>query len=261
MHELLKMIIEGKKKSVDLLKKTSIEIMSLVEKAPKIVSFADAIRDDSNISIIAEIKQASPSEGVIRQDFNHMSILSTYEQMGAAAVSVLTEEEFFLGKPKYLQEIKEKTKLPILRKDFIIDEIQVYHSRAMGADAILLICGILPFEKLVQLYTLAKKLGMDVLLEVHTLKELKNVIELSPEIIGINNRNLNTFEVKLETTEKLVSLIPNDTLTISESGINTLKDVLVLKGLDIDAMLIGSAFMRSADIAEKYQEIKDGCQL
>lgn len=259
MHDILKMIVEGKKKSVDLLQRTSSEIMALVEKAPRPVSLAEAIRRDKYISIIAEIKQASPSTGVLRQDFNHHEILKIYEQMGATAISVITEEEFFLGKTKYLQEVKEETKLPVLRKDFIIDEIQVYHSRALGADALLLIHSILPLEKLIKLYDLAVSLGMDVLVEVHTLKELKNVLTFNPGIIGINNRDLNSFNVDLSVTGKLASLIPNDTLIVSESGINTLKDVLVLKGFDIDAMLIGTAFMRSPDISVKFRELRDGC--
>lgn len=259
MHDILKMIVEAKKKSIDLLKKTETEIMSLVDNAPKPVSLVQAIKDDKDISIIAEIKQASPSEGIIRSEFSHLEILDIYEQMGATAISVLTEEEFFLGKLKYLQEVKERTKLPVLRKDFILDEIQVYQSRAMGADAILLIQSILSPEKLIELYDLAKKLGMDVLVEVHTLKELKQVMSFTPEIIGINNRNLNTFEVDLATTEKLSSLVSNDSLVVSESGINSLKDVLLLKGVGVDAMLIGSSFMRCPDIREKFAEIKAGC--
>lgn len=259
MHDVLKLIVEAKKKSVELLKKSEKEIMGLVDKAPKPVSLAKALKSDDDISIIAEIKQASPSEGVIRQDFNHLEILKTYEEMGAKAISVLTEEEFFLGKTKYLQEVKAATKLPVLRKDFVLDEIQIYQSRALGADAVLLIHSILPIEKLEKLYKIAKELGMDVLVEVHTLKELKNVINLNVEIIGINNRNLNTFEVDIATTEKLVSLIPSDTVKVSESGINCLKDVLMLKGVGVDAMLIGSAFMRSPNIKDKFNELLTGC--
>lgn len=259
MHDILKLIVEAKKKSVELLKKSETEIMGLVDKAPKPVSLAKALKADDDISIIAEIKQASPSEGVIRQDFNHMEILKIYEEMGAKAISVLTEEEFFLGKTKYLQEVKAATKLPVLRKDFILDEIQIYQSRALGADAVLLIHSILPIEKLEKLYKIAKNLGMDVLVEVHTLKELKNVIKLNVEIIGINNRNLNSFKVDIATTEKLASLIPSDTVKISESGINCLKDVLMLKGVGVDAMLIGSAFMRSPNIKDKFNEFLTGC--
>ncbi|MBN2119766.1 MAG: indole-3-glycerol phosphate synthase TrpC [Candidatus Omnitrophica bacterium] len=260
MHKVLSLIIEAKKKKINILRKSEKEIISLTKQAPKILSLSKALREDRNISIIAEIKQASPSSGVLRQDFNHLEILQDYKKVGVQAVSVVTEEEFFLGKLKFLKEIKKKSNIPVLRKDFIIDETQVYQSRALGADAILLIVKILKPEKLKKLYTLARELGMDVLVEVHSLKELKEALKLSPEIIGINNRNLDTFEVDLDTTLQLSPLISEDTLVVSESGISSLKEILLLKGAGVDAVLIGEALMRAEDIKEKLKEFKVGCR-
>jgi indole-3-glycerol phosphate synthase len=259
MHDALKMIIEAKRRGVELLKKNETEVKALAAKASKPLSLYKSLSHDGRLSIIAEIKHASPSEGVIRSDFDHLEILKIYEEMGADAISVLTEEEYFLGKLKYLQEVKAASKLPILRKDFIIDEIQVYHSRALGADAILLIAGILPIERLAQLKKLANDLGMEALIEVHTLKELKSVLDLNPRIVGINNRDLTTFKVDVTTAQKLAPLVSEDTVVVCESGIHTPKDVLLMKGSNVDALLIGTAFMKAPDMRAKFAEIKAAC--
>ena len=259
MHDALKMIIEGKRRGVELLKKNEAEVKALATKGPKPVSLYKALAQEGRLSLIAEIKKASPSEGVIRQDFDHMEILRIYEEAGADAISVITEEEYFLGSLRYLQDVKQATKLPVLRKDFIIDELQVYHARALGADAILLIAGILTIERLAQLKKLANDLGMETLIEVHTLKELKNVLDLNPRIVGINNRDLTTFKVDVTTAQKLAPLVSEDTVVVCESGISTPKDVLLMKGSNVDALLIGTAFMRATDIRAKVAEIKAAC--
>ena len=260
MHNVLNLIIEAKKKKVRVLKKTEKEIISLIKQAPKPRSLAKVLRDEKDLSIIAELKQFSPSSGLLRQDFNHLQILKDYQEVGVSAISIVTEEEFFLGKLKFLKEIREKANVPVLRKDFLVDDVQIYQSRALGADAILLISRILKIEKLVRLYKLSKELGMDVIVEVHNLKELKEVLKLSPDIIGINNRNLDTFVVDLNVTLQLSPVISHDNLIISESGISTLKDILLLKGAGVDGILIGEAFMRASDIKEKVKEFKIGCK-
>ncbi len=260
MHKTISLILEAKKKKVKILNKSRKEIISLSEQTDKPVSFLKALNKDDGISIIAEIKQASPSAGILRRDFNCLEILKEYKDCGASAVSVVTEEEFFLGRTKYLKEVKENTSLPVLRKDFIIDDIQVYQSRALGADAILLIAKLLPGEKLKKLYDLSKSLGMDVLVEIHSLKELKYVLEMSPEIIGINNRNLDTFTVDLGTTIQLAPFIPSDYLTVSESGISSFKDILLLKGAGVNSVLIGRSLMETKDIKEKLKEFQAGCE-
>jgi len=260
MHKVLNLILEAKKKKIKILKKSEKELISLIKQVPKPLSLSRVLRGEKDLSIIAEIKQFSPSSGLLRKDFNHLQIFEDYKEAGISAVSVVTEEEFFFGKPKFLKEIKEKAGLPVLRKDFIIDETQVYQSRALGADAILLIVRILKPEQLSRLYKSAKDLGMDVVTEVHNLKELKSVLKLSPDIIGINNRNLDTFEVDLNITLQIAPLISKDNLVISESGINSLKEILLLKGSGVDGVLIGEAFMRARDIKEKYKEFKVGCK-
>jgi len=260
MHKVLSLIIEAKKKKVAVLKKSQKEIISLASQASKPLSLCKALTQTEGISIIAEIKQASPSSGILRRDFNHLQILQEYKRCGASAISVVTEEEFFLGKLKYLKEVKENCSLPVLRKDFIIDDIQVYQSRALGADAILLIAKILKPEQLKRLYDRAKELGMDVIVEVHNLKELRAVLKMSPKIIGINNRNLDTFKVDLNVTRQLTPLIPEDSIVISESGIDSFKSVLLLKGTGVDAILVGQALMQAPDIKKKLEEFKSGCK-
>lgn len=255
MHNVLSLIVEAAKKRVVVLTKNRAAIISLIDKAPALISFKDALARPGKISMIGEIKQASPANGVLRKDFSPLAIAATYARCGVNALSVLTEEEFFLGKIQYIEEIKKKTPLPVLRKDFILDEIQILESRAAGADAVLLIAGILSHEKLTKLYESAKKLGMDALIEVHTEKEMTRAIALGADIIGINNRNLNTLRVDLTTTHKLIPFVPADTIKVSESGIQSPKDVLWLKSLGVQAILVGSAFMKSENIEEKVKEL------
>ena len=255
MSDILSLILEAKRKRVEVLKKNREGVLSLVKKAPKIRPFKEAIDRNNKISLIAEVKQASPSAGILRKEFSLPELVKKFKKMKVNALSVLTEEEFFLGKLSYLEEIKKEISIPILRKDFIFDEIQVLESRAAGADAILLIVRILSDEVFHRLYNLAKELGMDVLVEIHNEKELKRVLSFSVEIIGINNRNLSTLKVDLTRTEKLVPFISQDVVIVSESGISTVKDMLWLKGLGVSAVLIGEAIMKAEDCEAKIREL------
>lgn len=206
------------------------------------------------LSIIAEIKRASPSEGLIRKDFNVAEIAKIYEEAGARAISVLTDKKFFQGKLDYINEAKKAVNLPILRKDFIIDEYQVYESRFYCADAILLIARILSTEKINKFIRIAKKYNMDCLVEVHTEKELRKVLRTKAEIIGINNRNLDTLKVDLNITLKLVKLIPKNTIIVSESGFKSKEDIKKIKD-KVNAVLIGTAFMKARNIGEDIKEL------
>lgn len=218
--------------------------------------FIEAINKPRTISLIAEIKRQSPSCGVMRQDFNLQEIAKIYQDSGAQAISVLTEEDYFGGDISYINEIKSLVGLPILRKDFILEPYQVYESRFFGADAILLIADLLSKEKLSELIKLADTLGLDCLVEVHTDKELKKVLGIKGvALIGINNRNLHSLEVDFKTTERLFPLIPKDKIVVVESGIKTYQDVLFLKILGMNAVLIGEAFMEAEDIKKRIEEI------
>ena len=223
---------------------------------PEVRDFRRAIKRKGRISIIAEVKKASPSKGVIREDFDPVDIAGEYACSDVQAVSVLTEKDFFQGDDDYLVKIRQSFSLPILRKDFIIDLRQVYQSRHLGADAILLIVSALSDKTLKKFLAEAGMLGMECLVEVHNREELERALDAGAGIIGINNRNLNTFEVDLRTTEKLISYIPGDKLVISESGINSASDMACLDSLGVDAVLIGEAFMRAGSIREKIREIR-----
>ena len=218
-------------------------------------SFKRNISRPHHISLIAELKKASPQKGIIRGDFNPIKIALTYQANGASALSVLTDERFFAGSKDTLRELKGKITLPLLRKDFIIDEYQIYESVYYGADAILLIANILTEAELIGFYELAKKLGLDVLVEVHNEEDLEKALKSGASVIGVNNRDLNTFRVDLATTQRLARLIPDNKIKVSESGIRTYEDVMFLKSLGINAVLIGEAFMEADDIAGKMREV------
>ena len=198
-------------------------------------------------AVIAEIKKASPSKGVIRADFNPAEIALSYAQHGAACLSVLTDEQFFQGSVAYLQAARAACELPVLRKDFIVDEYQIYQARAMGADAILLIASALFLTEMRALEKLAHKLGMAVLVEVHDAVELDAALQLTTPLIGINNRNLRTFEVSLQTTLDLLANIPKDRIVVTESGIFTAADVQLMRAHQVHAYLVGEAFMRATE--------------
>jgi indole-3-glycerol phosphate synthase len=219
-------------------------------------SFYHAIKRDNEISIIAEVKKASPSKGIIKDDFDALEIARDYYKSGVQAISVLTEKNYFLGSNENLITIRQAIPLPILRKDFIIDLWQIYQSRYLGADAILLITSILSDKELKKFQIVAAILGMQCLVEVHNREEIERALESGAKIIGINNRDLNTFNVDLKTTEKLMNFIPHDRAVVSESGISTSVDISELKRLGVDAVLIGEAFMRSESVLKKVEEFK-----
>lgn len=217
--------------------------------------FKESIHKADQVNLIAEVKKASPSRGIIREDFDPVAIARTYEASGAKALSVLTDEPFFKGKLSYIGEIRDATTLPILRKDFIIDEYQVYQSAIAGSDAVLLITSILAKEKMAGFLAIASELQLDCLVEVHTEEDMARALEVGSEVIGINNRDLSTFKVSLNTTEKLIGLIPEGKVIASESGIKTCEDVMKLTTLGVDAVLIGEAFLESHDVGARVKEI------
>ncbi len=217
--------------------------------------FRSALQLGNDVAVIAEVKKASPSAGIIAADFNPLSQAREYARGGAHALSVLTDEKYFHGHLAYLKQIREQVDLPLLRKDFIIHENQVYESVVAGADAILLIVASLDDAKLLSLYNKAKSCQLDVLVEVHNLEEMDRALEIGADIIGINNRNLKTFEVDLATTEALAEEIPSDTVAISESGIKTGEDVRRLRAAGINAVLVGETLMRAKNVPEKLKEL------
>ena len=208
-----------------------------------------------NIKLIAEIKKASPSKGIIRKDFDYLAIARTYEEKAVHAVSILTEEDFFHGNLIFLSAVRKIITKPILRKDFIFDEYQIYESRANEADAILLIAAILDKKQASEYLHLSKELGLSVIFEVHDFKELEIALLLDCDIIGINNRDLTTLKVDLNTTFELNREIPPHKIIVSESGIKTREDVKKLQGAGIDTMLIGTSFMEAEDIGKKIDEL------
>ncbi len=256
--DTLKEIVQKKKERLILAKQALAEdqLKEKVNSLSPTRPFIEAINKPRNICLIAEIKKASPSAGIIRQDFNHQEIARTYQDAGVQAISVLTEEDYFLGSLSYINEIKSLVNLPILRKDFILEPYQVYESRLFGADAILLIAELLTKEKLTELMQIADSLGMDSLVEVHDEKQLKKILNLKNVcLIGINNRDLHTLEVDFKITEKLFPLIPKDRVVVVESGIKTYQDILFLKILGVNAVLVGTVFMQAQDIAGKIAEL------
>ncbi len=220
------------------------------------VPFIEAItRDDRPVQLIAEVKRASPSKGIIRADFDPVEIARTYEKHGAAAVSVLTDEEFFGGHLEYVPQIRQEIRLPILRKEFIIDPYQVVESRAWRADAILLIVACLDRHQLRDFRQLAEELGMDALVEVHDEAELDTALESGARLIGVNNRNLHTFETNLDTTVRLAKRIPPEIPLVAESGIFTRADVERMGEAGAKAVLVGEALMRRDDIGSAVDEL------
>lgn len=206
-------------------------------------------------AIIAEIKKASPSQGVIRENFQPVTIAQDYAMNGAACLSILTDKEFFQGSEAYLQMVHDRCPLPVLRKDFMIDAYQIYEARSLGADCILLIVAALDDVKMHELSELATSLGMDVLVEVHNADELQRALKLETKLIGINNRDLRTFKTDLQTTLTLKNTIPDDRLVITESGIHTREDVELMLSNEVYTFLVGEAFMRVEQSGQKMREL------
>lgn len=250
-------ILTEKKKQIEESKLiiTQDKLLAQLETVPQTRHFKRAIAKPNRINLVAEIKKASPSCGIIRENFDPLSIAKIYQENNVDAISVLAEEKFFKGKLSYINDIKKAVSLPILHKDFIIDEYQIYESAAAGSDAILLISQILSKAELTKFTNLANKFDIDVVVEVHTQEDLKKALSLDVKIIGINNRDLQTFEVDIDTTSRLIKLIPKDKIIISESGISNYKTVMYLKDLGVNAVLIGEAFMAARDIGAKMREV------
>jgi len=207
------------------------------------------------LSFICEVKKASPSKGIISQDFPWMEIAKDYEQGGAAAISVLTEPEFFLGSEQYLREISASVSIPTLRKDFIVDPYQIYEAKLWGAGAVLLICALLEQQTVLEYITIADELSLDCLVEIHNEEEAQEALAAGARIIGVNNRDLTTFKVDTGLTARLKKQIPANILTVAESGINNADDIRELKEIGVDAVLIGESLMRHADRKQFLKEL------
>ena len=260
MKDFLKEIVEYKKELIGRKKESLLALKKKLGQGTYKCNqvFKKSISQKGPIHLIAEIKKASPSQGLIRKDFDLLSIAKTYEQNGAAALSILTEDKHFLGQPSYVTQVNGHVHLPLLMKDFFIDELQIYEARTLGANAILLIAAILSDDQLRQFKKAADILDMDCLFEVHDERELKRVLQAGAEMIGVNNRDLRSFEVDLTTCKKLIPLIPKDKVIVAESGIQTYKDVKRMAALGAHAVLIGETFMRAEDIASKMREVMHG---
>jgi len=217
--------------------------------------FGRALAGGEGIRLIAEVKKASPSKGIIREDFDPVKIAGTYEESGASCISVLTEKNYFQGSLEYLGSIRNHVDLPLLRKDFIIDEYQIHEARAFGADAILLIAACLDRRQMEDYLALAAGIGLDVLVESHTYQELDRSLLAGAALVGVNNRDLSTFVVSLQTTLDLLKDIPDDRIVVSESGIKTRADVVTLRNAGVDAILVGESLMREKDIGKKVKEL------
>lgn len=250
-------IVENKKEELAETKRRSplTEIRTRAADAGPVRGFGKALAIKGGIGLIAEVKKASPSKGVIREDFDPVQIARIYQEAGASCISVLTEQKFFQGKLEYLVAIRKAQDLPLLRKDFIIDEYQIFEARAAGADAILLIAACLEKDQIQDYLGTAAQIGLDVLVESHSYKELDNSLLAGAQLVGINNRDLSSFSVSLQTTLDLLKDVPDDRTVVSESGIKTRDDVVKLQQAGVDAILVGESLMREKDIAKKLKEL------
>ena len=258
---MLDEIVEKTKERVEIAKsivsmddlKNEVSLMDITDDFP----FKKALSGE-DIAIIAEVKKASPSKGVIAEDFDYLAIAKEYESAGASAISVLTEPYFFMGSDDYLKEISENVSIPVLRKDFIVDEYMIWEAKALGASAILLIVSILDIVQLKKYLDLAHDLGLSAIVEAHDGDEIMRALTVGAEIIGVNNRNLNDFTVDIENSISLRRCVSGDVIFISESGIKTKEDVRRLKENNVDAVLIGETLMKSDDKKAMISELKNG---
>jgi indole-3-glycerol phosphate synthase len=248
-------ILRAKRGEIELLRSHRVEMESKARAREHFRGFRPALKRD-NLAVIAEVKKASPSAGIIAHSFNPIEIAEDYELNGANAISVLTDAKFFHGDLVHLEDIRSAVSLPLLRKDFILDEIQIVESVVNGADAILLIVAALDQAQLVDLLRAAARYRLDALVEVHTSEELQRALDAGAKIIGINNRDLTTFDVDLSVTEKLCREVPDEVVLISESGIKTPADITRLKACGVDAVLVGEALMRGEISIE---QLRGGC--
>ena len=262
MHDVLKRILARKQEEVaERRERVSLfELKARLSGAPPVRGFADAVEAKLRAglpAVIAEVKKASPSKGVIRPDFDPAAIARSYEAGGAACLSVLTDIDFFQGSDAYLQQARAACSLPVLRKDFVVDAWQLHEARMLGADCVLLIAAALDDVQLAEFAFIADELGMDVLVEVHDLDELERALPIPARLLGINNRNLRTFEVSLQNTLDLKDMVPADRLLVTESGILAPADVALMRGAGVNAFLVGEAFMRQPDPGTALRELFD----
>lgn len=260
MHDVLKRILA--RKHEEIAERRSVvslpELQARAAEATTPRGFATAIAHriaGGHAAVIAEVKKASPSKGIIRADFDPTAIARSYQAGGATCLSVLTDVDFFQGSDAYLQQARAACALPVLRKDFIVDAYQLYEARALGADCVLLITAALDDVQLQEFALLASELGMDALMEVHNLDELERVLPVPVRLLGINNRNLHTFDVSLQTTLELKAAVPGDRILVTESGILARADVQLLRSHDVHAFLVGEALMRQPDPGAALREL------
>jgi indole-3-glycerol phosphate synthase len=258
MDNILERIVASKKAEIAAAKArvSGPELRRRADAAAPVRDFLAALTRGPGVGVIAEVKKASPSSGVLRPDFDPVAIARAYEAAGAHCLSVLTDEPFFQGKLEYLGDIRRAVQLPLLRKDFILDEFQVLEARAAGADAVLLIAEILEDARLAGLFRAVESLGMMALVELHDAANLPRVLNVGAKLIGVNNRDLRTFETSLERTLALAPLVPPDRCLVSESGIQSAADIARLQAAGVKAVLIGETFMRSGDIGAKLRELR-----
>lgn len=259
---ILDEIIRNKKVEVEAAKRSyPLELISSqIERVGRPKDFFEAINPYGKIKVIAEIKRASPSKGILREDFDPVDIAKSYSKGGASAISVLTDKKFFKGDLTYLRDVKNTVQVPLLRKDFVIDPYQLYEARLYGADAILLIAAVLDKKSLTELLNLTHHLGMNAIVEVHNEEELESALVAGGRVIGINNRNLKTFDVSLEVSRRLAKLVPKGKIVISESGIGSGEDVKRLKDNGIYVFLIGEAFMKAPDPGSELNKLLEECK-
>ena len=260
MEDILQKILKTKRHEISEKQRSSplSKLKQLAEAEDKPRAFIEQLRKTANKNqnaVIAEIKKASPSKGVIRNQFDPVEIALSYERNGAACLSILTDQQYFQGSDAFIRIVKDRVTLPILRKDFIIDSYQVYEAKTLGADCILLIVAALTIDQLKQLSDLAKALELDVLVEVHDMTELEIALKLDIGLVGINNRNLKTFETTLKTTIELIKSIPSGVTVVTESGIKTSDDVALMLANQVNCFLVGEAFMKSDDPGEALKQL------
>ena len=262
METILDRIVAQKRIEVEAARRQAPpeELSKRLAEAPPVRDFAAALLRGAGVGVIAEVKKASPSAGVLREDFDPVAIARAYQAGGADALSVLTDEPFFQGSLAYLTAIRRAVDVPLLRKDFIIDEYQVLEARVAGADAVLLIAELLDDEQLPTLIAAIHSARMQALVEVYEPANLTRLLETDAILVGVNNRDLRTFETDLEHTIRLAPLVPADRILVSESGIRTADDIARLRSVGVRAVLIGETFMRSGDVSAKLRELRGGAR-
>ncbi|MCI0454361.1 MAG: indole-3-glycerol phosphate synthase TrpC [Candidatus Dadabacteria bacterium] len=258
---ILDEILQNKKIEIEGAKRSyPIELLaSKLEKTKPPRNFFEAIKPDGSVRIIAEVKCASPSKGILRQDFNPIEIAKSYKKGGASAISVLTDRRYFKGDLSHLRDVRDTVSIPLLRKDFIIDPYQVYEARYYGADAVLLIAAALDTKTMKELLNLTHSLGMNAVVEVHNEEELEGALLARSEIIGINNRDLKTFTVSLNVSIRLCKLVPSGKVVVSESGLSSSEEIKRLKNEGIHVFLIGETFMKASDPGEELRALLAEC--